>query len=285
MTTDPNERFRSWMHGNLERAVAELGVTVHGSLRWGWNMRSVSTAATDSTGSFWLRVGSERERDLPHPCWDGLPTANAVQGVPKPRVLRSIEWAETQRDPARRVRADLMTWLPGNPCAPSEPLRSDLDMSDTWWHSLRRALDALRATPSTRDVSSRWSVNSRILEDYGDQVARQMAPTRWETVHGDLHWNNLLGPRLGLLDWEMWGRGPVGTDAASLYCYSLLTPETARRVWAVFEDVLDSPAGRTALFRAAARLLRRAPRDYPDLAEPLQHLVRDAQATTVRGVV
>ncbi|MGH3832986.1 MAG: phosphotransferase [Pseudonocardiaceae bacterium] len=41
----------------------------------------------------------------------------------------------------------------------------------------------------------------------------------WQTVHGDLHWGNLLQPRLGILDWETWGQGPAGTDIATLYCY------------------------------------------------------------------
>ncbi|WP_146134754.1 phosphotransferase [Actinopolyspora mortivallis] len=64
----------------------------------------------------------------------------------------------------------------------------------------------------------------------------------WETVHGDLHWANLLRPELGLLDWSLWGRGPAGTDAATLYCYSLLAPRTAATVWHTFVDVLDAPS-------------------------------------------
>jgi hypothetical protein len=75
------------------------------------------------------------------------------------------------------------------------------------------------------------------------------------------------------LDWEMWGRGPAGTDPATLYCYALLAPDTAKLVWKTFEDVLESAAGRRAVFRAAARLLHRAPNEYPDLVEPLRRLI------------
>ncbi|WP_090011488.1 hypothetical protein [Lentzea albidocapillata] len=87
----------------------------------------------------------------------------------------------------------------------------------------------------------------------------------WETVHGDLHWANLMGPKFGLLDRESWGRGPAGTDAATLLNYSLLVPQTVERV----RDTTD--AGLPAQFYVAARLLHRADRgDHPDLVAPLR---------------
>ncbi|MFF5990652.1 MULTISPECIES: phosphotransferase [Prauserella] len=97
---------------------------------------------------------------------------------------------------------------------------------------------------------------------------------RWETIHNDLHWNNLLAPELGILDWEFWGRGPAGTDAASLYCYSLLVPDVARRVWRTFGTVLDTDDGQRALLWVAARLLHRATKlgDHPALITPLHEL-------------
>lgn len=267
-----DDTFRAWLRGYQHRAAAEFGSTVVGADHWGWRLRSLSAEVSGPGGPRWLRVGTERESDLPHPCWDGMPTSTAVAGVPKPTVLSSVDWvAEGTRQP-RRVRADIMTLMPGRPCADREPLHAELDVPDTWWAELRGAVDVLRATPSDREVS-RWSISPLIREAYGDEVAQRMAATEWETVHGDLHWNNLLRPQLGIIDWEMWGRGPVGTDPACLYCTSLLAPETARRVWRLFEDVLDTPAGRTALFRAAARLLHRAPREFPELTVPLEQLV------------
>jgi aminoglycoside phosphotransferase (APT) family kinase protein len=80
-------------------------------------------------------------------------------------------------------------------------------------------------------------------------------------VHGDLHWNNLLRPELGVLDWEGWGRGPAGTDAATLLHASVLAPATYRVVRSVFAEVLDSPTGRVAQLYAAARLLHRVEMD------------------------
>lgn len=223
----------------------------------------------------WLRVGTERASDLPHDCWDGLATANAVSGVPKPQVLDSIEWHAPDRQPPRRVRADLMTILSGRPCSPEEVLRTELDVPASWWSGLRAAYDALRGVPTER-FSSRPAISPAIRDEYGNEVAHRMRVRQWETVHGDLHWNNLLEPEMGILDWEMWGRGPTGSDPATLYCYALLSPETAEVVWKTFQDVLESAAGQTALFRAAARLLHRAPVEYPDLIEPLRRLVSDA---------
>ncbi|MEV5544295.1 hypothetical protein AB0L13_46650 [Saccharopolyspora shandongensis] len=45
-------------------------------------------------------------------------------------------------------------------------------------------------------------------------------------------------------------------------------------MWDTFADVLDTPAGTTALLYVAARLLHRVGMgDHPELAEPLRHLV------------
>ena len=74
----------------------------------------------------------------------------------------------------------------------------------------------------------------------------------------------------GLLDWEWWGRGPAGTDAASLLCYSLLVPEMVERVRSVFGDVLESESGRLAQLYVVSRLFRRMGMgDHPDLATAL----------------
>ncbi len=56
-----------------------------------------------------------------------------------------------------------------------------------------------------------------------------------------MHWANLTEP-LCLLDWEGWGMAPEGFDAAALYAYALLQPDTAAaRVRTAF-PVLGSPA-------------------------------------------
>ncbi|MFE1927498.1 hypothetical protein ACFW91_33700 [Streptomyces asoensis] len=80
------------------------------------------------------------------------------------------------------------------------------------------------------------------------------AVTCWTAAHSDLHWANVTVP-LSILDWEGWGRAPEGFDAATLYAYSLLQPNTAARVRDAF-PVLGSPAGVAAEATVCAQLLQ-----------------------------
>ncbi len=55
---------------------------------------------------------------------------------------------------------------------------------------------------------------ARIHQHHPDEIT-------FSTAHGDLHWANLTGPTLTLVDWEGWGSAPVGYDAANLCLRSL----------------------------------------------------------------
>lgn len=264
-----DEVFRAWMRDNLERAAAHFGLTITGEATFGWRLRSLGVAAHGAEGPCWLRVCTERTEHLHHHAefWTGIPDTNTITGVPKPRALASTTWEVA--DQQRRVRADVVTVLPGRPCSPTDVLRAPVDLPEVWWQTLRAALDRLR-TVSTSRYATRGTDTDRVRDTLGVDLRIR----RWETIHSDMHWNNLLAPQLGILDWEFWGRGPVGTDAASLYCYSLTAPETARHVWTVFADVLDTDDGARALLWVAARLLHRVTHfgEYPDLVTPLREL-------------
>ena len=204
---------------------------------------------------------------LAPPLWEvfsrtGNLDANVFTGLSKPRVLDVYEWEE-----GRRQRAEMMTLLQGSPCSNTDAPRRPIELPDTWWSELRQAVDTVAATPTNRVNADQELVSKRIRQRF-----ESMSPvvTRWETVHGDLRWANLISPEFGLLDWELWGRGPAGTDAATLRCYSLLVPETAERVRAVSGDLLDTEAGRLAQLYVVSRLLHRVDKgDHPDLAAPL----------------
>lgn len=266
MSTDSasaDARFKQWMHDNLARAAEHFGVVVTGEPLLGWIDRSISAPVRKGSTDYWLRVVSEDKQWIGGDFWTGNLDANVWTDLAKPRVLDVHEWEEW-----RQQRAELMTRLPGRPCSPTDALRAEVDLSDEWWAELRRTTDTVAATPTERVNSTQDKVTERLARHFGDAVD----PTvhEWETVHGDVHWANLLHPRFGLLDWELWGRGPVGTDAATLFCYSLLVPQVARRVHEVYADVLDTPAGRLAQLYVVARLLDRVDGgDHPDLAEPL----------------
>jgi len=261
--------FMGWMRGNLTRAATRFGLTITGDATFGWRLRSITAPARDPQGRpRWLRVTTEQSRwlDAAREMWDGNLDANAITGVPKPRVLDLAEWEAP--DQHRHVHAETMTALPGQPSSPTSILRRPLTLPDTWWHHLRQSLDHLRTVPTTRRDGI--TIATRRVREVLDV---DLTIQRVETAHGDLHWANLLTPQLGILDWELWGLAPAGTDAATLYCTSLLEPTMATRVWHHFNDILDTPDGQCALLTVAARLLRRTTLgDHPDLAAPLNTL-------------
>lgn len=271
MTVDTSEadaRFRQWMRDNLDRAAGHFGMVVTGEPLLGWLDRSISAPVRGGGVDYWLRVVSEDKQWIGEDFWTGNLDANVFLDLAKPRVLSVFEWEEW-----RQQRAEVMTRMPGRPCSPTDALRTDVDLSDEWWTELRRTTDTVAATPTERVNSSQDKVTERLAQRFGDAVVPTVP--EWETVHGDVHWANLLRPRFGLLDWEWWGRGPAGTDAATLLCYSLLVPAIAQRVREVYADVLNTPAGRFAQLYVVARLLRRVDGgEYPDLAEPLERHAR-----------
>lgn len=263
---EADRRFRIWMRQNLGRAADHFGLTVTSDPVFGWRDRSISAPADSPEGPRWLRVLSEQPQWAHGHAWTGNADADHLHGLPKPRMLGVHEWTEGDW---RRQRAEVMTLLHGTPCSPTDTARPGIDPSDDWWNGLRDALRNLASAPTPRVSTDQEKVDLRVHAAFGSEV--EVRIQRWETVHGDLHWANLLDP-LGILDWELWGCGPVGTDAATLYCYSLPVPVLARKVRDRF-PVLDTPDGRRAQLYVAARLLHRTELgDHPHLAGPLRHL-------------
>ncbi|MGK5533318.1 aminoglycoside phosphotransferase [Streptomyces sp. URMC 129] len=266
---EADRRFRLWMRRNLEDAAAHFGLAVAGEPVFGWRLRSVGAPAEGPGGRRWLRVVSEELSWPKGHAWTGNADADALHGLPRPRVIDVHEWDEGHW---RRQRAEVMTFLPGMPCSVTDVPGSDLELSGTWWRDLARALDVLARTPTERISTDQAKVTRRVRAAFGDDT--DVRVERWETVHGDLHWANLLRSPLGILDWELWGRGPAGTDAATLHCYSLAVPELARRVREHF-PVLETEHGRRAQLYVTARLLHRAGLgDHPQLAAPLREHAR-----------
>ncbi|GHH32095.1 aminoglycoside phosphotransferase [Lentzea cavernae] len=262
--SDADAQFRQWMLENLHRAAAHFSLVLVGEPRLGWMDRSIGAIAGRGEEAVWLRVVSENKQWIGGDFWTGNSDANVLSGLAKPRVLDVYEWEEH-----RQQRAEVLTLLPGSPCSRDDVLREPIDLPDEWWTELRRTLDEIASTPTERVNADPEMVSGRIRQRFGEST--DVGVGEWETVHGDLHWANLMRPDFGLLDWEWWGRGPAGTDAATLLSYSLLVPEMVARVRSVFSDVLDSEAGRFAQLYVAARLFRRMEKgDHPDLALALE---------------
>lgn len=260
-----DREFAAWMRQNLHHAADHFGVTITGADMLGWRLLSVSAPVDEDR---WLRVTTEPIEWAHGHWWTGNLDANAITGIRKPVVLDRTEWdvAET-----RRQRAELMTRVPGRSCSTTDALHDELAVSSTWWGELREALETLSAVPTDRVHKTQTRLDARTHQIFGETIPIR----RWETVHGDLHWGNVLNP-LALIDWDHWGTGPVGTDAATLYCYTQLAPATCQRVRETFADTLDSPDGRIAQLHVLARLLHRITvmGDHPELEGPLREQAR-----------
>jgi|SRR5580658_2623427 hypothetical protein len=252
---DADAIWRGWMIELLSAAAQRFSLAVTGPLVWGWRDRSVGAATVGAAGPRWLRVVTEDIRWAHGDWWTGNSDANIITGITKPLVLGTAEW----EDGPRKVRAEVMTLVSGHPCSLTDFLTAGLKPSGHWWLELRRSLEVLTATQTSLDT------------------------VQWGTVHGDLHWANLFQPQFAIIDWEWWGRGPVGLDAATLYCYSLLTPAIAQQVHDTFDSILSSPQGALAQLYACARLLSRAERgDYPQLSPLLRRHGEQLACTLAR---
>ncbi|MFD4640775.1 aminoglycoside phosphotransferase [Lentzea sp. NPDC058436] len=246
------------MRENLAGAAKHFGLTVTGEPRHGWQDRSISALVIGHDERLWLRVVSEDRQWTEGEFWTGNLEANAFSGLFEPHVVDVYEWEHE-----RHQRAELMTLVPGSPCG------DVLHHPDDWWAELRRTTKSIATMPTTRVNADQALVTGRIQQQFGNAV--NPVVHEWETVHGDLHWANLMAPRFALLDWKSWGRGPKGTDAATLLSHSLLVPHTAERVRDTFADVLTTDAGLIAQFYVAAQLLHRIDRgDHAELAAPLR---------------
>lgn len=265
-TDEADREFAEWMRENLHRAAEHFGVTIAGEDVLGWCLLSIS-APVD--GGRWLRVTSEGVEWAHGEWWTGSIDANVITGIRKPFVLNWTEWDVAG---VRRQRAELMTRVPGRPCSPTDALHDELAVSSVWWTQLREALDTLSAIPTDRVYRTQAHLDVRTQKVFGETIPVR----RWETVHGDLHWGNVFDP-FALIDWDHWGVGPVGTDAATLYCYAQLVPGTCRQVRETFADTLDSPDGRIAQLHVLARLLSRIAvmGDHPEMEGSLRARARE----------
>jgi len=262
-TKEADAHFAGWMRNNLDLAARHFDLNITTEPVFGWRLRSIGARAENVHGPCWLRVVSQEPEWAQGHSWTGTLAGNKIKGVPKPYVLGVFEWTD-----GRVQRAEVSTLMPGQPCSPTDVLRLPPALSDQWWSDLVRSVDTLATIRTDRINSDQNRVTQGIRERFDGSIDTTV--DQWETVHGDLHWSNLVHPTFGLLDWELWGRGPAGTDAATLLCYSLLVPDTAEAVHALFADVLDTPTGRIAQLYVVTRLLRRIDAgDHPDLAEPL----------------
>lgn len=260
-----DQRHRAHMLALFHEAAERFGLAPTGETVFGWRDRTLGGPAHGPHGDRWVRVTTEFPRWAQGAFWTGNTDASAITGIPRPEVIDVAEWD----DPPRRVRAEAATLLPGRVCSPTPYLHERPDLAEDWWTGLRGALDRLSHVATDRIAVDQETVTRRLTVFFGPAVDPTV--THWRTAHADLHWNNLLGPEPGILDWESWGTGPAGLDAATLYCHSLTRPETAEQVRRAFAGQLQTPDGKRAQLYVIARLLLRIEHGDDPAPAPLLH--------------
>ncbi|MFE5580034.1 hypothetical protein [Kitasatospora sp. NPDC056531] len=254
MYSEPEPDIAERMRGMHATAATALDATPIGSREaWGWRGRTLSRPVATASGEGWLRLVSAPADKAGGKLWEGPQEAERLMppAVPRPRLRERRTWTEGEHG----YLAELYDKITISTITTHEPiLREAPDLDDAWWDGLSTALDAIAAVPSDR-VAVRQEYLDRAMPQYLGISIDTKAPA-WMTAHGDLHWANLTGPALTVLDWEGWGAAPAGYDAALLYSYSLLVPETAAQVRSRLGHVLDTPTGRFAELVVITELLQ-----------------------------
>ncbi|MFC7983369.1 hypothetical protein [Streptomyces sp. NPDC057336] len=251
-------------------AAQQFRVSASGPEVWGWQGRTLGRRA----GDCWLRIVSAKASKAGGRLWEGTATADThvPRSVPRPRLRGVLDWTA----PDVAYRAELTEYVSVPPVTSGTPaLDQDVVLPDSWWSELKSALGALATVPTDREsVRQNW-VDRNLRRFLGIDPIRIRETT---TGHADLHWANLTRAPLIILDWENWGRLPVGYDLGLLHAYSLAAPATAARIRREFAHVLDTDAGRTGELVALAQLLQACSRGVHPTLAPL--IARRAQALT-----
>ncbi|GGV08109.1 hypothetical protein GCM10010275_55380 [Streptomyces litmocidini] len=258
------------MRGAFAVAAHAFHITPSGPEVWGWQGRTFGRRA----GTSWLRVVSTPSEKAGGRLWEGTALADAAvpRTIPRPRLRNLMDWTHG----SYAYRAELTEFITTPTVVTGSPvLDHDPNLPDTWWRDLHGASRALAAVPTDREAVRQSWIDRNFRAFLGIDPPWIHEHT---TGHADLHWANLTAPTLIILDWEGWGRMPVGYDPGLLHAYSLPVPAVAARVRHEFADVLDTPAGRTGELVALGQLLQACSRGVhphlaPLIARQAEHLI------------
>lgn len=256
----------------LDHVEGALGVVLdRASAAYGWQGKTAGFA-TRASPQTWVRISCRPAGEMNERIWTGEECASVLTDVNKPTLLRSLRWLDAGE--ALVWRVDELTHARSVLISATPEITADPGLPASWWAELRTSLAALARHRTVR-VGARQDLVTRRIDEF---ACGSVDPTveEWATAHADLHWANLTAPRCEILDWEGWGIGPRGLDAATLWGYSLAVPAVAERIETEFADDLATRSGKIAQLFTCVELLRMVVNfgDHPDLRGPLTSAAR-----------
>lgn len=213
---------------------------------------SGATVGLRTNADTWVRIAWRPREQLHEQSWVGAEHASVINDVRKPALYRSHRWVDDQRGVV--WRADEMELVRSSAVHSTGVIDSDPSMPDEWWVSLAGSLAALAKHATDRVGMRQDHLTRRINQVFDGEVDTTIDD--WTTANTDVHWGNVTAPDCYLLDWEDWGKGPRGLDAATLWGHSLLVPAVAGRIQQDFAADLGSRSGRLGQLLFCANVIR-----------------------------
>lgn len=251
----------------LLKFTSKLKLNPLGKIHYGWHSKSAGQKVIGSTKPFWIQLSLFESLNMTKSYVKRIEDANNLKGINKPYLYKSFIYQEDNI-----FYAILLSDFVEEPLfTENSYLIKDIDLHPQWLPNLKEQIDIMSQYP-TKFISCRQElITRRINERYGD-ISCQISS--WGTIHGDLNWQNVTAITPYLLDWEGWGKGPLGLDFCFLYCFSLLAPRTANEVKTFFSDYFQSSQGSICLLFVCCELLRMTEiyKDHENLYEPLKLL-------------
>ncbi|MGQ0775550.1 MAG: hypothetical protein ACT4NY_14215 [Pseudonocardiales bacterium] len=234
----------------LDRTERSMGVRLDRSTMVYGTQGMTAGFRTDT--DTWVRVQWRRPSKIYGPAWAGAECASVLRGVAKPDWFQTASWRDDPRGVVWRI--DEMELVSSPAINSTGVIATELELSESWWASLRKSLAALAEHETDRVGVRQEHLSLRINQVFPDEVDTTI--DEWVTAHADLHWGNLTAPDCYLLDWEDWGAAPRGRDAVTLWGVSLLVPALADRVQREFQTDLQTRSGKLAQLLFCSNVIR-----------------------------